>query len=457
MSTAISLNTQAILLLTAPLIIGKRDQEYEYLTQWEYKKLARFLREIKKQPADLIGTEANDILVEIGNILDRQRINKLLGRGFLLSQAIDRWQTRALWVISRADEQYPRRLKERLKDDSPPVLYGCGDIPILDTGGLAVVGSRHVDDILIQYTQNIGRLVAKAKLTLVSGGARGIDQAAMRGALEGGGKVTGIMADSLERASLERSNRNLLMENQLVLVSPYDPSAGFNVGNAMQRNKLIYALSDAALVVSSDYNTGGTWAGATEQLNKLKLVPIFVRSTGSINKGLEQLRVLGAKPWPNPENPGELITVLKKDVINKTEDLIQPDIFSVSQDIAEPIIPLLVQVPCAPIPLVINNTAVQSPEADLTSKLMELMRASSKPMTLQEITEKLVIKKTQLAKSIQPLIEQGIVDKLRKPVRYCIHVEKQPSLFELKRVPKPRKSKKFAKKRDNISTESGLL
>jgi predicted Rossmann fold nucleotide-binding protein DprA/Smf involved in DNA uptake len=83
----------------------------------------------------------------------------------------------------------------------------------------------------------------------VSGGARGIDQAAMRGALEAGGKVTGVLADSLEKTAMNRDHRSMLMEGQLVLVSPYDLSAGFNVGNAMQRNKLIYAFADAALVV----------------------------------------------------------------------------------------------------------------------------------------------------------------------------------------------------------------
>lgn len=43
----------------------------------------------------------------------------------------------------------------------------------------------------------------------------------------------------------------------------------------MQRNKLIYALADASLVVSSDLNKGGTWAGAVEQLDKLKFVPVY--------------------------------------------------------------------------------------------------------------------------------------------------------------------------------------
>ena len=95
----------------------------------------------------------------------------------------------------------------------------------------------------------------------------------------------------------------------MVLMSPCDPSAGFNVGNAMQRNKLIYALADASLVVSSDLNKGGTWAGASEQLDKLKFVPVYVRSTGELSDGLDALRKKGAIPWPNPQDPGSLEAV----------------------------------------------------------------------------------------------------------------------------------------------------
>ena len=69
----------------------------------------------------------------------RTRLQKLLGRGFLLSQVIERWQARAIWVVSRADAEYPRRLKTRLREDAPAVLYGCGDMALLETGGLAVV------------------------------------------------------------------------------------------------------------------------------------------------------------------------------------------------------------------------------------------------------------------------------------------------------------------------------
>jgi predicted Rossmann fold nucleotide-binding protein DprA/Smf involved in DNA uptake len=310
MNAALSPNTQAILLLTAPLITGRRiDSAPVPLSPGEYKRLARFLREQKSQPAVLLGSTADQLLSEYSAI-DSERLKRLMQRGFQLSQAIEHWQTRAIWVLSRADAAYPRRLKERLREDAPPVLYGCGGAAIIETGGLAVVGSRHVDQSLIEYTEAIGRLAARAGRTVVSGGARGIDQAAMRGALEAGGRAVGILADSLERATLNREYRNPLIEGQLVLVSPYDPQAGFNVGNAMQRNKLIYALADAALVVSSDYEKGGTWAGAVEQLEKLHFVPIYARVNGGTARGLQALNRKGALRWPDPSTPDELAATL---------------------------------------------------------------------------------------------------------------------------------------------------
>jgi DNA processing protein len=299
----ISPNTQAILLLTAPLIISHSERSAEILTPWEYRKLARYLRDNKKQPSDLLESNADALMIEIGKFLDIERIKRLLNRGFLLSQVVDRWQARSIWVVSRAYDEYPCRFKDRLNDDSPSILYGCGDPSILNTGGLAVVGSRHVDEDIIKYTENIGCQAAKAKITVISGAARGVDQAAMRGALEYGGKVAGVLADSLDRASVERLNRDVLQDKRLVLISPYDPSAGFNVGNAMQRNKLIYALSDASLVVSSDYNSGGTWAGAVEQLDKLHLVPVYVRCSENTGKGLTALKNKGALGWPDPQTP----------------------------------------------------------------------------------------------------------------------------------------------------------
>ncbi|RAV11209.1 DNA-processing protein DprA [Mycobacterium colombiense] len=312
MTDPLSPNTEAILLLTAPLIAGKGEASPDLLSPGLYNRLARHLQGLKLEPADLTGQDGPKIVRSCAQVVEVARLERLLGRGFLMAQAVERWHARAIWVVSRADHKYPRRLKSRLKADAPAVLYGCGDISSLDAGGLAVVGSRHVDDALIQYTQAVGALAAHSHCAIVSGGAKGIDQAAMRGALDAGGRATGVLADGLEKAVVNRYNRDMLLAGQLILTSPYDPASGFNVGNAMRRNKFVYALSDASLVVSSDLNKGGTWAGAVEQLDKLKLVTVFVRSTGPQSAGLDALADKGAHPWPNPQNTDELESVLRK-------------------------------------------------------------------------------------------------------------------------------------------------
>ena len=311
MNDAPSLNTRAILLLTAPLIIGReRRSPPKPLAPGEYNRLASRLRDLRRQPADLLGDGARALLEACRLDLDVERLHRLLDRGFLLSQAMERWRTRALWVTSRADAEYPRRLKRRLREHAPPVLYGCGNREDLETGGLAVVGSRNVDGNLIAYTEGVGRLTAEARRTLVSGGARGVDQAAMRGALDAGGTAACVLADGLERAATRREHRNALMDGRLVLVCPYDPAAGFLVGRAMQRNKLIYALADAVLVVNAEFEKGGTWAGAVEQLDRHRFVSVYVRATGETGKGLDELLARGARRWLNPDSPAALGSLL---------------------------------------------------------------------------------------------------------------------------------------------------
>ena len=80
MSAPLTPNTQAILLLTAPLIIGRSDENSELLTLSEYNRLARLLREKQKQPADLIGSGAGETTGICAAVFGRERLEILLGR-----------------------------------------------------------------------------------------------------------------------------------------------------------------------------------------------------------------------------------------------------------------------------------------------------------------------------------------------------------------------------------------
>ena len=101
---------------------------------------------------------------------------------------------------------------------------------------------------------------------VVSGLARGVDQVAMAGALDAGGVVVGVPAEGITRASRNAEVRRRVHDGELCIASPYAPSAPFRAGTAMGRNKIVYALSRVTFVVSSDKDSGGTWAGAKEAL-----------------------------------------------------------------------------------------------------------------------------------------------------------------------------------------------
>jgi predicted Rossmann fold nucleotide-binding protein DprA/Smf involved in DNA uptake len=425
MSFALSPDTQAILLLTAPMIVGRNGPSAEVLTPAEYRRLARLLREKGRQPADLVRRDAETLVGECRTVVDRDRLRALLDRGFLLGQAVEHWQARAIWVASRADAAYPDAWKQRLDSEAPPVLYGCGNPALLRAGGLAVVGSRHADDGLIAYAEAIGKIAAGAGKTVVSGGARGIDQAAMRGALTAEGTAAGVIADSLERMALNREHRNLLMARRLVLVSPYDPASGFNVGHAMQRNKLIYALADAALVVSAEHEKGGTWAGAVEQLERFRSVPVYVRTGADTGPGLEALGRKGALPWPDPRTAEALTAVLGAAANVDREQRLFP------VDSAPEAAYGGLHEAAAPVPSAAahTDTPAASPADALFATVRMLLAGMDAGKTDAEVAAELDVSKSQAKAWLQRLVDEGVLERVARPTRYRAR-RRQRSLFD---------------------------
>lgn len=140
----VSPNTEAILLLTAPLLIGEKDSATQPLAPAEYRELAGALIELGREPSDLLQDSA--LLDHIARGSSAERVSNLLNRGLQLSQALETWGQRGIRVISRADREYPRKLKAKLKDAAPPLLYCCGHIDLFNRGGLADRDSRLVYD-----------------------------------------------------------------------------------------------------------------------------------------------------------------------------------------------------------------------------------------------------------------------------------------------------------------------
>jgi len=437
----LSQTAQATLLLTSYFSKSQVDTE-KPLTNAEWGRFALWLKNKGKTPADLLSGQPRELLEGWHDSkVTIERLLALLGRGHSLALAVEKWQRAGLWAVTRSDVVYPRRLKSRLKTDAPPVLFGCGNKELLNTGGIAVVGSRNACDEDLQFTHELGAKAASHGTGIVSGGARGVDETVMLAAMIAGGNVIGVMADSLLKAATASKWRKGLMEGNLVLVSPFYPEAGFNAGNAMARNKYIYCLADAALVVHSG-TKGGTINGAEENLKK-QWVPLWVKPTRDtsaansliVNKGgrwcaedIEQLELssLTEMPSSNTVKPTEN----QNDLFSQALD--QPNMFSGSVLVPEPLptkdvnteSQSVADFESEPSVLDIDSSIEEAEHAYEVATdfyqlfVKELLRLANAPLTVDELEEQTRLHKSQINEWLKQAVEDGHIKKLNHPVRY---------------------------------------
>ena len=428
MTTAeITENAKAILLLCGRFGAGD-DTGAQPLNIKEYDELATWLLSKKWWPADLLNEENQGALSEAFAPVEPARMKALLARGASMAIAIEKWVNKGLWVLCRSDEAYPQRLKRHLRRCAPPILYGAGNRALLSKGGLAVVGSRHIDAEAEAFARAVGRSAAQSGMQLISGAARGVDETAMHGAFEEGGAVIGVMADSLLRAAVSGKYREGIRSGQLVLISTYNPEAGFNGGNAMGRNKYIYALADFAVVVSSDYQEGGTWAGADEELRRESGRPVFVRTGAGVPKGNTELLRKGAKPFPADALKAGLKDALNAAIASRAE---APAVPSKEESVvADEPSPIEVTPATYPEPTVeagASRMAVREAPVALPSSVYEavkplILNALDKPRKLDELVKTLKVRKTQLQDWVKLLTKDGVIEErtIRKTKKLAI-------------------------------------
>lgn len=444
---ALSADTEVVLLLCGRFG-GEKQEPHAPLSPREYGELAKWLNSRNLRPSDLMGPGAADQLASAHEAkLERKRLEFLLGRGTAMALALERWSRGGLWVISRGDPAFPMRLKQRLKHSAPPLLYGAGDKALLEAGGLAIIGSRDASAEALEFTRDVAGRCATVGMPVVSGGARGVDAAAMQGATEAGGCCVGVLAADLLKTSVNRQNRIGINEGKLVLVSPFYPEAGFNAGNAMGRNRYIYVLADQALVIDSALRSGGTWEGAVENLQH-GWVPMYVRSPGE-GAGNAALIAQGGRPFTAEDAVRESLveffevsaataatTVADAPASQTSLPLVseQPVEYEVSAETPAPIESIAEKTPQvepAAAPQVVSETVVPLEStcanghdanldmfADFASRLPTVFAGG--PLTEEDLAAALHLEKAQAKVWLKRACETGVVEKLKKPVRYAL-------------------------------------
>lgn len=402
--TQLTEDAKAILLLCGRF--GKREASSttKPLSNGEYNALARWLVEKKMRPAELISHV--DLQSQKDIPLDRKHLSALLSRGAALAFALEQWRGQGIWVICRSDPDYPSRMKARLKDKAPPILFGVGDRSLLKGGGLGVVGSRNVTKEGVRFTIDLATKCAQEGVAVVSGGARGVDETAMLTALNTGGIMIGLLADGLAKAAVSSKYRRALSNDCALLLSPYHPDARFTVGTAMSRNKLIYAMADYTVVVSCDYNKGGTWAGAIEDLGRYNSSPVFVRTTGDISNGNTELLKHGANPFPQAPWNRPLRELLSAPGLRTTEpaqlDLVEQVDSKKTQKVMEP---------KAKYEATAAGSIYEAAVPVILSKLVT-------PKTREQLAAELEARKAQLDDWLKRAAKEGRILRKGRPVKY---------------------------------------
>ena len=300
-------DVKAILLLRSHLRNGHSGVQ-KPLTLPQWNRLRIWLDQCKQSPQDLFHDKY--ILLEWEqqhrHNLSVKDMDQLLDRGLALADASLRWQQAGVWFMTYLDDDYPDRINTRLAHKLPPLFFGIGNRSLLQCGGLAVVGSRSAPQEDLDYTRQLGNAAAHEEVVIVSGGAKGVDITAMDGCLEEGGDVVGVLSDRLLRRSMDPSCRDYLENGQLVFISEKDPEVKLSRYEfpeaAMGRNKYIYCLSDAAVVVRSG-KKGGTITGAIENL-KYSWVPLWVKKTKAADAGNKYIIPKGAQ-WLSEDGGAE--------------------------------------------------------------------------------------------------------------------------------------------------------
>lgn len=214
--------------------------------------------------------------------------------------------------IKIEDEKYPNQLKE-IKNP-PNKIFLVGNEKILQSDGIAVIGSRCNTEYGEKYATKFSKELAKQGLTIISGMAVGIDGFAHKGALSVGGKTIAVLGSGFNNIYPEE-NKELfkqIIENDGAIITEYEPDVKPNSENFPKRNRIVSGLSKGVLVIEAVYRSGTSITAklAQSQGRKVFCIPSNLERKNGV--GTNQLIKEGASLVTNIDDILNAIKVERK-------------------------------------------------------------------------------------------------------------------------------------------------
>ena len=221
-------------------------------------------------------------------------------------------------VITLHDPRYPQRLRDIF--DPPVVLFARGCVDLLDSYGIAIVGTRRPTPYGVAASERLGADLAQAGLTIISGMARGVDTAAHRAALSVDGgtiAVFGCGVDVLYPADNRKLYESIAQRG--LLISEFPMGAPAYPQNFPIRNRIVSGLSLGVIVVEGAQHSGSAITArlASEQSREVFAVPgnITSKMSWAPNLLIKQGTAKLVQEWNDVVN--ELPADVRRELVNR--------------------------------------------------------------------------------------------------------------------------------------------
>jgi DNA processing protein len=221
----------------------------------------------------------------------------------------------ALQALGPNHKDYPVRLNDLA--EPPKSLYVRGSIG--EGPCVAIVGSRRADRFGLRFAHELAADLARAEVTVISGGARGIDQAAHWGAIEGGYRTIMVLGCGLDvdypkgtgelrRKTIERG----------AVISELPPDAKPHPGHFPRRNRIVAALTQAVVVVQAGQRSGALITARLARELGREVFAVPGRPRDELTRGTHDLLRRGASMC---EGAGDVLEKLGFDVADTGQGL----------------------------------------------------------------------------------------------------------------------------------------
>lgn len=244
---------------------------------------------------DIRKSLPKDMIPALQDFLTQQELNKLnsCADDEFLQDVLKKYQDKNVVLVTIYSTQYPALLRET--DNPPYILYCKGNVDLLSTRCIAIVGTRRPSDYGRVVTKSYAKALAEAGLTIVSGLANGVDTIAHEEAISAGGKTIAVLAggfDHIYPASNYALSEEIASDHLLVCESRPEVQP-MNYMFPI-RNRILAGLSEAVLITEAQENSGSlhTKNYAVDYGRDLYVVPGKITSLESkgCNKILKEMQ-----------------------------------------------------------------------------------------------------------------------------------------------------------------------